>query len=341
MYFFTLFINSVNMVYMKCIELTNSIYKVSHYLSMEEYFLETKKECFFIWNIEPSIVIGKNQIAQIEVNMPYAKEKSITIYRRPSGGGAIYADEGCFMYSFVVKKDNVENLYKNNLSKICNALNKLNIAASLSGRNDILFNNQKISGVAIQIKNDYAVVHGTMLYKSNFDEMTKLLTPSRIKLESNGIKSIKSRVINLSDYLPFNSKYEFMKYLENEISENNKDNIISLSKNEIDIINRKEQIYLNSDYLNTKIPYSYKQSKKFKSGLITVYFKIINNIIKDVTISGDFFEINDVKEIGELFINKQFNKDNIFNIIDNIDISKYIDDINNEEFKELFDNEFS
>ena len=188
------------------------INKISFYLALEEYLLSKDVEAFFVWRIDKSIIIGKHQLLEAEVNVDYALSLGAEIFRRPSGGGAIFADEGCFMYTFITKLRNKDEIYKKYLSYIKDALLKLGLNVTLSGRNDLLFNDKKFSGLALYETKDGACLHGTFLFDTNLENLVKCVTPSNEKLISKGIKSVSSRVINLKNYLKI-SKKEVIKAL--------------------------------------------------------------------------------------------------------------------------------
>ncbi|MBQ9896067.1 MAG: lipoate--protein ligase family protein [Synergistaceae bacterium] len=101
--------------------------------------------------------------------------------------------------------NNNNKIFKYFAKFIINALGKLGVTCELSGRNDILFNNQKISGMAIYKHNNIILCHGTLLYDCDLNIMNKALSVDnkilRDKLARHGVKSIKSRVINLKNYL--------------------------------------------------------------------------------------------------------------------------------------------
>ena len=317
---------------MKYYEFETTKYPISHYLAKEDYLITRSEECFFIWNNLPAVVIGKNQVLATEVNLNYATEKGIKIYRRKSGGGAIYTDDGCFMYTFIVKKDSIENIYNEYLTKMCKALNSLGIKAQVGGRNDILVDGAKVSGTAICLKGKYAIFHGTMLYDANLDEMEKILTPSNDKLKSNGVKSIKSRVTNLAKYTNL-SKYELMEAIQKRIG-NIKGRIF---ESEEKVIEKMAEKYNDPAFIEgVTIPFTYKTTKRFPKGEITFMAKVSRKIMEEVKISGDFFETYDIAPLCNCFVDVKFERNAIEEVIDNLIISRYIYGVSNQEFKELF-----
>ena len=310
---------------------------LSFYLALEEYLINKKdsNEYFFLWDIDKSIIIGKNQLVETEVNLDFVKEYGFKVFRRPSGGGAIYADSGDFMFSFITNHKDKDEMFNYSLNKILNVLNKLNIDAKLSGRNDLIFLNKKFSGSAIYYKQNKTVLHGTFLYDANLDLLEKFLTPSSDKLISKGISSVKSRVINLKPYLNL-SKDELMDYFLYHIDNDIK--ITELNDIEIEEVNKIKIKYDDESLIyNKKPPYSFHNHHRFNFGEVEIYIDINNGIIKDIKITGDFFTNNDLDSLYLEFINKRFS--DINNIINNIDINNYIIGMTNLDLLKLLDYE--
>lgn len=308
--------------------LENEINKISYYLAIEDYILNnTNEEVFFIWNIDKSIIIGKNQLLESEVNLNYIKNNNIPIFRRPSGGGAIYADNGCFMFSFITRNINKDEVYKNNLTLIVEALKKIGINVYFSGRNDLMFNNKKFSGNAFYSNKNGSVLHGTFLFDTNLSELVKSITPDNEKLISKGIKSVSERVINLKDYTTF-SKMEMIQYLNQEVSKEK----VYLTDNEINIIKEIEKKYFDELWIyKNNPPYTYFNKERFGYGKIELYVDVYKNKIKNFSINGDFFEINNLFDFCECFKGIEFNKEELLKVLDKVNISDYILNSNNKD----------
>lgn len=308
--------------------------EISFYLAIEKYLLD-KNECedyFFLWDIGPSIIIGKNQVLQNEVNKEVLKELGAKVYRRPSGGGGIYADSGCFMYSFITKEGEKEKIVKEKLSLIIDSLKDLGLDVSFSGRNDLIFKDKKFSGTAIYYKNNKVSLHGTFLYDTNLDDLEKVLFSNKDKLETKGIKSIRSRVINLGEYLPL-SREELMDYLLKRVSGNN---FIELSREEIKEIYKIKEEFDSKDYILGYNPkYSIKKSHYFKFGYLEIMIDVKGEKIIDFKIMGDFFFIKDIKEYSDSFIGLSFDYNSVERHINELDISKYIVDCENSDIIKL------
>ncbi len=158
---------------------------------------------FFIWQVPPTVIFGRNQDMYAEVNVPYCLSNGVRMFRRKSGGGCVYADRGNIMISYIRPcADLVQSLFSEYLSFLTSFLRSLGLNAEVSGRNDVLVDGRKVSGNAFSLRQGgVGIVHGTLLYNLDFSAMSAALTPSRAKLESKGVKSVEQRVLNLREKL--------------------------------------------------------------------------------------------------------------------------------------------
>lgn len=304
------------------------------YFALEQYILENilkeDEAYFFTWKIK-GIVIGKNQVLENEVNLDYTKENNIDIYRRPTGGGAIYADENNSMFTMITKR--AENFsFKKYLNLIIVAMEKLGLKIEFSGRNDLLYDNKKMSGVAF-LQNKYGVlIHGTYMYDVNVETMIRSITPSNEKLISKGIDSVRSRVVNLKDHLNGITQDELIKHLEKEIT--TKEYV--LSDDEIAIITEMAKKYESKEWRFQKQPqYTKVIKKRISGGVFEIKLDLNKGIIENTKISGDFFDLFPIEIIEKELSNIPFTKDAITNAINTINIEDMILDINKDEFLEL------
>ncbi len=166
------------------------------FLAAEEYVAAAlpADNYLFAWILPPTVVMGRNQVADAEVDLEFCQREGIDVVRRKSGGGCIYADEGNIMFSLITPEGAVEPIFNDYASTVAEALTSIGVEAKVSGRNDILLaNGTKVCGNAFYHLKNRNIVHGTMLYDTNYNRMTRALTPDRLKLESAGVKSVKSR----------------------------------------------------------------------------------------------------------------------------------------------------
>lgn len=173
------------------------------YLAMEEYLARyTEDEAFFVWQVPPTVIIGRNQVMAAEVNLPYCRAHGIRVFRRKSGGGCVYSDRGNLMVSCVVSGKDVPFLFENYIRRLALCLRRAGLEAEVSGRNDILVSGKKVSGNAFFSIHGRNVMHGTLLFDCNPERLENALTPSGTKLRSKGVSSVRQRVGSLRQFLP-------------------------------------------------------------------------------------------------------------------------------------------
>ena len=177
------------------------------YLAMEEYLARyTEDEAFFVWQVPPTVIIGRNQVMAAEVNLPYCRANGIRVFRRKSGGGCVYSDRGNLMVSCVVSGKDVPFLFENYIRRLALCLRRAGLEAEVSGRNDILVSGKKVSGNAFFSIHGRNVMHGTLLFDCNPEQLENALTPSGTKLQSKGVSSVRQRVGCLRQFLAASSQ---------------------------------------------------------------------------------------------------------------------------------------
>ena len=181
--------------------------QLTFYLAMEEYVarhvLEPSEgvngDCFFMWQVDPSVIFGRNQLLENEVNMNYCREHGIGIYRRKSGGGCVYADRNNIMFSYITAEQNVGFTFNRYVNMVVHVLQRLGVDARASGRNDVMIGDCKVSGNAFYKMPGRSIVHGTMLYDTDMLNMVGAITPTDAKLLSKGIQSVRQRIALLKE----------------------------------------------------------------------------------------------------------------------------------------------
>ena len=175
---------------------------LAFYLAMEEYVAgEVEDEAFFVWRVEPTVIFGRNQVLENEVNLEYCREHGVDIVRRKSGGGCVYSDLGNIMISYVSRRGDVSEVFDRYMTALTEALRALGVPAGKSGRNDILVDGRKVSGNAFHQLPDRSIVHGTLLYSTDLEALTEAIRPPVEKLQRHGVESVRQRVMNLSEYV--------------------------------------------------------------------------------------------------------------------------------------------
>lgn len=188
---------------MKNIVLPDKIERsLAFWLAMEEFVAKSvEEEAFFVWRVAPTVIIGRNQVLEAEVNLDYCRQHGVKVVRRKSGGGCVYADRDNIMISYISRRGDVKEIFDRYLSALTSCLCSLGLKAEKSGRNDILVNGHKVSGNAFHQLPDRSIVHGTLLYNTDFDALEEAIRPPVEKLQRHGVASVRQRVGNLKDHL--------------------------------------------------------------------------------------------------------------------------------------------
>lgn len=299
-------------------------------IALEEYCFKNLKEeeVFILWINKPTIVIGKHQNAVEEINHEYVKEHNIEVVRRISGGGAVYHDLNNLNYTIISSKTGDEAFdFKTFSQPVINVLRKLGVNANFTGRNDIEIDNKKICGNAQAYYNGRMMHHGCLLFNVDLQVLSKALNVSKDKIESKGVKSVRSRVTNILEELPNKIDIEtFKKMIFDEMRSNNANfTEYVLSEEELKTIKKnRDEKHATWDWVYGKAPeYNIRRDTKYPSGKITVFANIINSKINSIKIYGDFFGIKDVDDIEKKLTGVKYTYENIYNILKEIDISKY------------------
>lgn len=204
--------------------------RLSFYLAMEEYVARYMDEpdCFFLWQVEPSVIFGRNQLIENEVNLDFCRSRGIMTYRRKSGGGCVYADMKNIMFSYITKEENVGFTFNRYINMVALVLQKLGVDARANGRNDIMIDGRKVSGNAFYKLPGCSIVHGTMLYDTDMENMVGSITPKGEKLLSKGVQSVRQHIALLKDYVDI-SIYEFKQFVLDNLC----DDVMTLDGNAI------------------------------------------------------------------------------------------------------------
>ena len=226
---------------------TNENRQLSFYLAMEEYVARHMKEpdCFFMWQVAPTVIFGRNQVVENEVNLEYCREHDIRVVRRKSGGGCVYADMDNLMLSMVTDGDNVGFTFNRFVTMIQLALHKIGVSATSTAHNDIMIGDRKVCGTAFYQLPGRSIVHSTMLYDTNMQHMLNAITPSAEKLEKKGIQSVRQRITLLKDHTPLS-----LDEIKQKIRDTLCDGDLVLTEEQVAGIEEIEQTYLKQDFIH-------------------------------------------------------------------------------------------
>ena len=192
---------------------------LTEYLQKEQELVKSVAEpMLFTWIVSPTVIYGRHQSAEVEVNEAYCREHGIAVVQRKSGGGCVYADEGNLMISFISPSTHSEQVFAQFLAMVAQALQAKGLPAVTTAHNDILVDGRKVSGCACFTAPTGTIVHGTLLYDVNLEAMLAAITPTTAKLAKHGVASVRQRVANLRELTTaFDSIHALRAYIEGYI----------------------------------------------------------------------------------------------------------------------------
>ncbi|MFA5005934.1 MAG: lipoate--protein ligase [Candidatus Izemoplasmatales bacterium] len=306
---------------------------LSFYLATEEYLAlhYPADEYFFMWQVEPSVIFGRNQLIENEVNVPYCKAHGIRMYRRKSGGGCVYSDPSNIMFSFITPSFNQSFVFEDYLNRVVRMLRKLGLDARFSGRNDILIGDLKVSGNAFYRVRERSVVHGTMLFATDVEQMVRAITPDNEKLVSKGIDSVRKRVTNLKDHLTLSIE-EFKAFVKREMT----DSEMTLTGADLQGIATIERSYLSDDFIYGKNPnYTIVRKGYVAAGTVEARLEIKNGVVQKMNLLGDYFLIGDQDEFLALFRGLPFTRKAFEEALSAVDLGDYVMKLDARDFCEI------
>ncbi|MFP3156258.1 lipoate--protein ligase [Lachnospiraceae bacterium ZAX-1] len=289
-----------------------------------------------IWQADNTVMLGRYQIAQNEINDSKQSVIHPAIVRRSTGGGTIYTDVGTLLFTAIMPVHDVATI---DFSLICkpfvHALQKLGLHASLSGRNDILIDGKKVSGNAQTVRNGYLCAHGSLLYHADLDTLSQILHPDKQKIESKAIKSIRFRVANLSDYMEHPPTIDVFKAMFKEALLSMEDNAQAYILTDIDrsrIVEIKERKYDSWEWTYGNAPtFNIEHSMRFPMGRLIARMNVNGGAINSIRLYGDFLGINDLSPLESSLTGIRYDKPSLRTAISKIDTYPYLRGIANEE----------
>lgn len=309
-------------------------------LASEEYMLENfTEDCFMLWINKPALIVGRNQNTLSEINIDYAKKENLCVVRRLSGGGATFHDLGNLNFTFIANNQLSDfTNFQKFAQPIIDVLQKLSVNAEFSGRNDLTIHGKKFSGNAQCKYKNKILHHGSLLFSCNLDHLNNALNVDPAKFQDKSVKSVSSRVTNISDHLktPL-SISDFIEILMQHILETNKDSkLYRFSDYDIKKINELAQNkYSTWEWNFGESPkYNFKRKKKYKFGLVELNLDVKNGIIDKAKFFGDFFGKYDIKPIETALIGVKHRPEDIRKILSSFNINDYFSNISIDDLIE-------
>ncbi len=313
-------------------------------LALEEYAFRNlfpDQELFLFYINRPSIIIGRNQNTLEEINYDYVREKGIIVVRRLSGGGAVYHDEGNLNFSFI-KPYNTSRL--NNFLEftqpVINVLKEMGIPAELSGRNDIVVDGRKVSGNAQHSAKNRMFSHGTLLFNSDLNEVVESLNVKMTKIKSKGMKSIRSRVANLSEFIdnPMDIIY-FRERIKEGIFRGSESPITYHLTDEdwLHVREISKARYANWDWNFGHSPkFNVKRVQRFQTGEIDLRIDVEKGYVRNLKIYGDFLGKSDVNILEKALIGQRYELEDLDSTLSSYNMNEFFGDITHDDVLELF-----
>jgi lipoate-protein ligase A len=308
-------------------------------LAYEEYFLKGKDlqdDLFMLWRNEPVIVVGRFQNTQEQIHTSYAKARQLKVIRRISGGGAVYHDLGNLCFSFILHDIKPEIIDKSKYAKpLLDAFARLGVHAQITSRNDLTVDGRKFSGNAMALHKTRLLFHGTLLIDTDLEILEKVLQGPEGHIQSKGVKSFRSHVVNLKDFLPtgldiiqlkqqliqllfFGEPYT--EYVPNQEDLNAIQNLV-------------ETKYNSWEWNFGKNPDSrIQQSFRLPDGNLEIYLELANGVIRTCQLRSDFSKPIDLSELEKRLINVRYTFIDVQNVLMDTDINKNLGSIFMDEF---------
>ena len=313
-------------------------------IALEEYCFKNLKdedEIFLLWINEPSIIVGKYQNTIEEINTEYTREKGIHVIRRISGGGAVYHDLNNLNYTIISNRDKGQEgfNFKEFSKPIIETLAELGVKAEFTGRNDLEIDGQKFCGNAQAYIKDRVMHHGCLLFNVDFSALGDALKVSKDKIESKGVKSVRSRVTNILPHLKTPITVEefgdkIMEYMKKQYPDMKE---YVFSKEELDYIAKRAEVKRSWEWNYGESPeFNITRGKRFKNGKIQIFATVENSRIKNIKFYGDFFGKNDdLSEIENLLKNVKYTAEDVKEKLESIDIGEYFSKFTVDEIVEV------
>lgn len=294
-------------------------------LAAEEYFFKNfEDDIFFLYINSPAVVIGKHQNALAEINHEFVQTNNVAVIRRLSGGGAVYHDLGNLNFSFHRRVNDPSKIsFKLFNEPIVQLLNEMGVAAEISKRNDIFVEGFKVSGHAEHVFRNRILSHGTLLFNSNRENLSKALKNQSGEFQGKAIQSVRSKVANITDFLPYKMSIDdFIVQIQElilKINDNSKTYSISDADNEaiIELIDKK---YANWDWNFAYSPkYQFEKEIFFNKGKLKITIWVEKGLFTDIKIQSEGLNVNQTDVINGL-LNKQHRFEPISQILNNLKI---------------------
>jgi lipoate-protein ligase A len=298
----------------------------------------TEEDILLFYVNAPSIIIGRNQNTIEEIDSDVVAARGIQVVRRISGGGAVYHDLGNLNFSFMTRDVHGRfNRYDTFNGPVVEVLRALGVPAELSGRNDILAGGRKISGNAQFASAGRMFSHGTLLLNANLDDVTAALRPKPGKLESKAMKSVRSRVANISEWLatPLDVRELRELIVEKIFGTRDRSRMSMLHLTDADREGAERlfrERYDNWDWnYGQSPPSNLQRATRFPGGEIDMRLDLQDGRIAAIRLFGDYMGSGDVAEVEQRLTGVPYDREAILTALGDMELGDYFGKIGREE----------
>ena len=324
--------------------------RAGFYLAAEEYIMSVMapdEPVLMLWSVDPTVVIGANQIAKTECDLAFLEAEGIALVRRPSGGGAIYTDRGGLKFTIIMAYEaggDVKTFVREWLAgPVLETVGHFGAEAVFSGRNDLLIGDRKFSGISQHIKNGYICSHGTLIFNTELDRLERALSVDREKIETKAIASVRSRVTNITEHIEERNLDVFREYLvgcyEKQMTRKGQASFSrrKFKPEELAIIEKTAMDrYANPDWTFGRDPaFTYRNKKRFPGGGIEVFLDVKGDIIQNVKIAGDFLAVKPITGLEEGLVGVRHTEKALARALEKLDVKDFLGSITGQELLDV------
>ena len=274
-------------------------------LAVEEYltFHTEPGECIlYLWQNAHTVVIGRNQNCWKECRVSELEADGGHLVRRLSGGGAVYHDLGNLNFTFCMRKEDAD--VDRQLQVIIEAVASFGLTAEKTGRTDVAINGLKFSGNAFFDSKGCYYHHGTLLLNVDTASMSRFLNPSKAKLQSKGVDSVRSRVVNLSSLCPEITVDTMKQAMFTAFSKVYGLPAVPLCAERLEqtaIQDGRERFSSERWKYGPKIPFTNRLEQRFSWGEVNLDLHVNEGMITKALLSSDSMEADWFSDIGTEF----------------------------------------
>lgn len=308
-------------------------------LAIEEHLVRNvniEGDILLFYINKPSIIVGRNQNTLEEINFPYVEANDILVVRRLSGGGAVYHDHGNLNFSFINGngREFLHN-FKKFTAPVVKVLQSMGVPAEMNGRNDIVVAERKISGNAQYAIGSKLVSHGTLLFNSDLSTVSDALNVKTEKIESKGIKSVRSRVANIIEFMTESMDVlEFRERVKNGILQEANNGVYQLTQEDWDAINKiSKERYQTWEWNFGRSPtFNIQKTQRFPFGQIDARIEVHKGEIKNIKLFGDFLGLRDIADVESRLTGVRYDKSHMQTALEEIELKDYLGGLSALEF---------